>query len=64
MIHRPYLLLLGLDPLVAGDVISSGTQEGVGFARKPPLWMKPRDVVEVKIDGRLDVLRNPIAAES
>ena len=27
-------------PLVAGDVISTGTPEGVGFARKPPLWMK------------------------
>jgi 2-keto-4-pentenoate hydratase/2-oxohepta-3-ene-1,7-dioic acid hydratase in catechol pathway len=50
--------------LVAGDVISSGTPEGVGFARKPPLWMKPGDVVEVKTDGGLGVLRNPIAAES
>ena len=29
-------------PLVAGDVISTGTPEGVGFARKP-LWMKPGD---------------------
>src|SRR5262249_21400344 len=28
-------------PLIAGDVISTGTPEGVGFARKPPLWMKP-----------------------
>lgn len=31
-------------PLAAGDVISTGTPEGVGFARKPPLWMKPGDV--------------------
>ena len=38
--------------------------EGVGFARKPPLWMKPGDVVEVEIDGGLGVLRNPIIAES
>jgi acylpyruvate hydrolase len=44
-------------------VISTGTPEGVGFARKPPLWMKPGDVVEVEIDG-IGVLRNPIVAES
>jgi 2-keto-4-pentenoate hydratase/2-oxohepta-3-ene-1,7-dioic acid hydratase in catechol pathway len=50
-------------PLVAGDVISTGTPEGVGFARKPPLWMKPGDVVEVEIDGGIGVLRNPIIAE-
>jgi 2-keto-4-pentenoate hydratase/2-oxohepta-3-ene-1,7-dioic acid hydratase in catechol pathway len=51
-------------PLVAGDVISTGTPEGVGFARKPPLWMKPGDVVEVEIDGGVGVLRNPIVAEN
>jgi 2-keto-4-pentenoate hydratase/2-oxohepta-3-ene-1,7-dioic acid hydratase in catechol pathway len=51
-------------PLVAGDVISTGTPEGVGFARKPPLWMKPGDVVEVEIDGGIGVLRNPIIAKS
>ena len=51
-------------PLIAGDVISTGTPEGVGFARKPPLWMKPGDVVEVEIDGGIGVLRNPIIAES
>ena len=49
-------------PLVAGDVISTGTPEGVGFARKPPLWMKPGGVVEVEIGG-IGVLRNPIVAE-
>jgi len=49
-------------PMVAGDVISTGTPEGVGFARKPPLWMKPGDVVEVEIGG-IGVLRNPIVAE-
>jgi 2-keto-4-pentenoate hydratase/2-oxohepta-3-ene-1,7-dioic acid hydratase in catechol pathway len=49
--------------VVAGDVISTGTPEGVGFTRKPPLWMKPGDVVEVEIDGGIGVLRNPIIAE-
>jgi Fumarylacetoacetate (FAA) hydrolase family len=51
-------------PLVAGDVISTGTPERVGFVRKPPLWMKPGDVVEVEIHGGLGALRNPIIAES
>ena len=44
-------------------MISTGTPEGVGFARKPPLWMKPGDVVEVEI-AEIGVLRNPIVAES
>src|SRR5215470_8844190 len=47
-------------PLSAGDVIATGTPEGVGFARKPPLWMKPGDIVEVEIDGGIGVLRNPV----
>lgn len=46
-----------------GDLIATGTPEGVGFARKPPLWLKPGDVVEVEISG-IGVLRNPIAAEA
>jgi 2-keto-4-pentenoate hydratase/2-oxohepta-3-ene-1,7-dioic acid hydratase in catechol pathway len=49
--------------LVPGDVIATGTPEGVGFARKPPLWLKPGDVVEVDI-SKIGVLRNPIVAES
>ena len=49
--------------LVPGDVIATGTPEGVGFARKPPLWLKPGDVVEVDISG-IGVLRNPIVAEA
>ena len=48
--------------LEPGDVIATGTPEGVGFARKPPLWLKPDDVVEVEISG-IGVLRNPIAVE-
>jgi 2-keto-4-pentenoate hydratase/2-oxohepta-3-ene-1,7-dioic acid hydratase in catechol pathway len=48
--------------LVPGDVIATGTPEGVGFARKPPLWLKAGDTVEVEISG-IGVLRNPIIAE-
>ncbi|MEO8632681.1 MAG: fumarylacetoacetate hydrolase family protein, partial [Chloroflexota bacterium] len=45
--------------LEAGDVIITGTPEGVGFARKPPEFMKVGDVVEVEIEG-IGVLRNPV----
>ncbi len=49
--------------LVPGDVISTGTPHGVGFARKPPLWMKPGDTVEIEISA-IGVLRNSVAAEA
>lgn len=49
--------------LQPGDVISTGTTGGVGFARKPPVWMQPGDVIEVEISG-IGVLRNPIADET
>lgn len=49
--------------LLPGDIIVSGTPAGVGFARKPPVWMRPGDVCEIDIEG-VGVLRNPIVAES
>jgi 2-keto-4-pentenoate hydratase/2-oxohepta-3-ene-1,7-dioic acid hydratase in catechol pathway len=49
-------------PLAPGDVIATGTPEGVGWVRKPPLWMKAGDVVEVEVSG-VGLLRNPIVAE-
>lgn len=49
-------------PLMPGDVIATGTTGGVGNFRKPPLWMKPGDVVEVRID-HLGTLSNRIIAE-
>jgi 2-keto-4-pentenoate hydratase/2-oxohepta-3-ene-1,7-dioic acid hydratase in catechol pathway len=49
--------IMTLEP---GDLIFTGTPPGVGMARKPPVWLKPGDVVEVEIDG-LGVLRNPVA---
>lgn len=49
-------------PLEPGDVIATGTPEGVGARRTPPLWMSKGDVVEVEISG-IGVLSNPIAAE-
>ena len=50
-------------PLEPGDVISTGTPPGVGMARKPPLWLKPGDVVEVEI-SKIGVLRNSVVAET
>jgi len=48
--------------LEPGDVIFTGTPSGVGHARKPPVWMKNGDTIEVEID-RIGTLRNPIADE-
>jgi 2-keto-4-pentenoate hydratase/2-oxohepta-3-ene-1,7-dioic acid hydratase in catechol pathway len=45
-----------------GDVIATGTPGGVGYARTPPLWMKPGDTVSVAID-EVGTLENPIIAE-
>lgn len=52
----------GFTELVPGDVISTGTPHGVGLGRKPPLWMKAGDVIEVEISG-VEVLRNDVVAE-
>ena len=49
--------------LAPGDVIATGTPEGVGHRRTPPLWMKPGDVLEVEITG-IGVLRNRIVDEA
>lgn len=49
-------------PLAAGDVIATGTPEGVGHRRNPPLWMKPGDVLEIEITG-IGVLRSRIVDE-
>jgi 2-keto-4-pentenoate hydratase/2-oxohepta-3-ene-1,7-dioic acid hydratase in catechol pathway len=45
--------------LEAGDIISTGTPEGVGFARTPAEFMKPGDLLETEIEG-IGVMRNPI----
>jgi 2-keto-4-pentenoate hydratase/2-oxohepta-3-ene-1,7-dioic acid hydratase in catechol pathway len=46
----------------SGDIIVSGTPSGVGFARKPPLFMKAGDVCEVEIEG-VGTLSNPVVDE-
>ena len=37
--------------LEPGDVVVTGTPAGVGYARTPPIWMKPGDTVEIEVDG-------------
>ena len=49
--------------LFPGDIIISGTPAGVGFARKPPVWMKRGDVCEVEVEG-IGLLRNDIVDEA
>jgi acylpyruvate hydrolase len=45
-----------------GDVIATGTPGGVGFARNPPVWLEPGDVIEVSIEG-VGTIRNRVVAE-
>ena len=45
--------------LEPGDIVVTGTPSGVGFARKPPVWMNDGDVCEIEIEG-VGLLRNPI----
>jgi 2-keto-4-pentenoate hydratase/2-oxohepta-3-ene-1,7-dioic acid hydratase in catechol pathway len=45
--------------LEPGDIIATGTPVGVGYFRKPPIFLEAGDVVEVEIE-RLGMLRNPV----
>lgn len=66
MIHTiPKLIayLSTIAPLQAGDVVVTGTPGGVGFARKPQIWLTPGDRVEVEI-SRVGLLENGIIEES
>lgn len=47
--------------LEPGDVIATGTPSGVGYARNPPVFMKPGDVCEVEIEG-IGLLSNTVAS--
>jgi acylpyruvate hydrolase len=45
-----------------GEVIATGTPGGVGFARNPPVWLLPDDVIEITIEG-IGTIRNRVVAE-
>jgi 2-keto-4-pentenoate hydratase/2-oxohepta-3-ene-1,7-dioic acid hydratase in catechol pathway len=57
----PYLVsyLSRLMTLQPGDLIATGTPPGVGFARKPPIFLQPGDLVRLEITG-LGTLENPV----
>lgn len=46
--------------LEPGDVIATGTPSGVGYARTPPVFMRPGDVCEIEIEG-IGTLTNTVA---
>lgn len=48
--------------LLPGTVIATGTPEGVGVARKPPIFLRPGDEITVEIDG-IGKLTNPVRAD-
>ncbi len=55
--------LSGSTTLLPGTVILTGTPHGVGFARKPPVYLKPGDSVTIEID-KIGALTNPVIEEA
>jgi 2-keto-4-pentenoate hydratase/2-oxohepta-3-ene-1,7-dioic acid hydratase in catechol pathway len=49
-------------PLAPGDIIATGTPDGIGGKRNPPVWMKAGDVLEIEISG-IGTLRNGVVDE-
>jgi 2-keto-4-pentenoate hydratase/2-oxohepta-3-ene-1,7-dioic acid hydratase in catechol pathway len=49
--------------LSPGDVIATGTPEGIGARRNPPVWMKAGDVLEVEISS-IGTLRSHVTDEA
>jgi acylpyruvate hydrolase len=52
----------GFTTLRPGDVIATGTPGGVGFARTPPVWLQPGDLIEVFVEG-VGTISNRVVAE-
>ncbi len=55
--------LSGSTTLLPGTVILTGTPHGVGFARKPPVYLKAGDSITIEID-KIGALTNPVVLES
>lgn len=53
--------LAGIVTLLPGDVVFTGTPDGVGQARKPPLFLRPGDVLECEVEG-IGALRHTFVA--
>jgi 2-keto-4-pentenoate hydratase/2-oxohepta-3-ene-1,7-dioic acid hydratase in catechol pathway len=61
-VPRSIEYLSSFTTLRPGDVIATGTPGGVGFARTPPVWLQPGDLIEVTIEG-LGRIANRVVAE-
>ncbi|WP_134728360.1 fumarylacetoacetate hydrolase family protein [Amycolatopsis nivea] len=59
-IARIVSYLSGFLTLEPGDVIATGTPQGIGAKRTPPIWLKPGDTVEIDVE-RVGVLSNQVA---
>lgn len=55
--------LSGSTTLLPGTVILTGTPHGVGFARKPPVYLKPGDALTIEIES-IGQLKNPVIEET
>jgi acylpyruvate hydrolase len=61
-IPRTIEYLSSFTTLRPGDVIATGTPGGVGFAREPPVWLTPGDLLEVEVEG-VGRIANRVVAE-
>ncbi len=61
-VPRTIEFLSSFTTLRTGDVIATGTPGGVGFARQPPVWLQPDDVLEVEVEG-VGRIENRVVAE-
>jgi 2-keto-4-pentenoate hydratase/2-oxohepta-3-ene-1,7-dioic acid hydratase in catechol pathway len=61
-VARCIAILSEVMTLEPGDVIATGTPSGVGYARKPPLFLAPGMTIEIEVEG-IGVLRNSIAED-
>lgn len=62
-VPRTIAILSEIMTLEPGDLVATGTPEGVGHARTPPVWMRPGDEVSVEIEG-IGILTNHVVAET
>ena len=60
-VARTVALISEVMTLEPGDVIITGTPAGVGYPRKPPVFLRPGDVCEVEIE-EIGILRNPVVS--
>jgi acylpyruvate hydrolase len=61
-VPRTIEFLSSFTTLRPGDVIATGTPGGVGFARQPPVWLQPGDMLEIEVEG-VGRIANRVVAE-